>query len=114
MVAKALDATPHLPLSCQPLAEIPVFNYVMSIRDREFIVRLTQDMMSQWGDHRGRTLDDQLQGELEDSTRRVLITDEIFAKALEMLEKERLEESKLGTSPNLNKFRLDHLRFNLS
>jgi hypothetical protein len=77
--------------------DVPVFNYVASIQNREFIVTIAQNRMSQWDDLSSCTLDDRLQNEEPaGSIISVRISEEIYLKALEMVEKEKLEEARIG------------------
>jgi len=74
---------------------LPVFNYVASIRGREFIVTIHQNMMSEWDDLGGCSLNDRLREVVPEGTViSVRVSEEIFAKALKMAEEEKLEESK--------------------
>jgi hypothetical protein len=77
--------------------ETPVFNYVVSIEDREFIVTVTQNRMSQWDDLTGRSLVSQLRDEVAaESVIAVQASEKICLKALEMAQKEKMEEARTG------------------
>jgi hypothetical protein len=80
----------------QSVAETPVFNYVMAIQGREFVITITRDMMSQWVDLTGRSLTDQLQDEMAASAIAVQANEKISLKALEMAQKEKMEEIRTG------------------
>ena len=77
--------------------ETPVFNYVAAIQGKEFIVTISQNRMSRWDDLSSCTLDDRLRDdEPEGSVPSVRISDEIYRMALEMVEREKLEEARTG------------------
>jgi hypothetical protein len=77
--------------------EVAVFNYVASVQGHEFIVTIFNDRRSEWEDLTGKGLVDQLQTPVPEPEVEVPISDQIFAKALAMAQKEKLEEAQTGT-----------------
>jgi hypothetical protein len=77
--------------------EVAVFNYVASVQGSEFIVTIFNDRRSEWEDLTGKGLADQLQTPVPEPEVEVPISDQIFAKAMAMAEKEKLEEAQTGT-----------------
>jgi hypothetical protein len=76
---------------------VAVFNYVASVQGHEFIVTLFNDRRSEWEALTGKSLADQLQTPVPEPEVEVPISDQIFAKAMAMAEKEKLEEAQTGT-----------------
>lgn len=76
--------------------DVPVFNYVASIRGREFIVTILESKMSQWDDLGGCGLARRLQDEQPEGVISVRVSAEIFEKATEMVQKEKAEEDRTG------------------
>jgi hypothetical protein len=79
----------------------PIFNYVVSIQGREFIVTIYEDAMSRWDDLSLTSLSERIHGdEAETSVVEVRISDEIYSNACTMAEKERIEEVRTGQFPS--------------
>jgi hypothetical protein len=75
----------------------PIFNYVVSVQGREFIVTIHEDAMSLWDDLGSSSLSERIHGDVaEASAVEVRISDAIYSKARAMAEKERLEETRTG------------------
>jgi hypothetical protein len=81
----------------EPIGRSPIFNYVVSVQGREFIVTINDDSMSQWDDLSLTGLPERIHGEAaEGFVIEVRISDEIDSKARAMAEKERIEEARTG------------------
>jgi hypothetical protein len=65
----------------------PIFNYVVSVQGREFIVTIHEDAMSLWDDLGSSSLSERIHGDVAEA---------IYSKARAMAEKERLEETRTG------------------
>ena len=77
-------------------SRIPVFNYVVSVRGREFILTIYEGGMSQWDDLAQSSLSDRVYGNATGSVVEVQVTEEIYEMALLMARREREEEAKSG------------------
>jgi hypothetical protein len=84
------------------MSNSPIFNYVVLIQPgREYIVTIFDDGMSQWDDLSRGSLSDRIHGEeAEGSVVEVRISNEIFAKARNMAEREKAEEIRTGQAPS--------------
>jgi hypothetical protein len=85
----------------EPTDSSPVFNYVVSVQGREFIITIHEDSMSRWDDLSLTSLPERIHGEEgENSVIKIRISDEIYSKALTMAENEKLEEARTGQVPS--------------
>jgi hypothetical protein len=83
------------------LADTPIFNYVIGIQGREYIVTIFEGGLSQWDDLSRGSLSDRIEREeKEGSIVEVRISDTIYQNALRMAEKEKAEETRTGQSPS--------------
>jgi hypothetical protein len=77
----------------------PIFNYVVSVGNREYIITILKDGMSQWDDLSLGNLGDRIADVGIGSVVEVRLSDEIYAMGRAMAEKEMAEEARTGQSP---------------
>jgi hypothetical protein len=83
------------------MSNSPIFNYVIGMQGREYIVTILEGGISQWDDLSRGSLSNRIHGEeAEGSVIEVRISDEIYLMARSMAEREKVEEIQTGQVPS--------------